>query len=60
MGDGTDYVGVPLTMKEIALADEVIGLAWEKSLPLRMPPAMRTHRKRVGAVPTMGLLTSSR
>ena len=53
MGDGADYVGVPLTMKEIALADEVMNLAWEKSLPLCMPPAMGTHRRRVGAVPTL-------
>ena len=44
MGDGTDYVGVPLTMKEIALADEVMDLAWEKCLPLRFVPAIVTHR----------------
>ena len=60
MGDGADYVGVPLTMKERALADEVMDLAWEKSLPLRFVPAMGTHRKHLGAVPTVGLLTSSR
>ena len=54
MGNGADYVGVPLTMRLRALADEVMDLAWEKSLPLRLAPAMGTHRKHLGAVPTFG------
>ena len=44
MGDGADYVGVPLTMKEIALADEVAVSRARRGELFRLPAEMRIVR----------------